>query len=392
MNRTRTQTPTSLQILSLSVLFFLLLSTFTAMAQISIQIGISRDKAVRTMVANGYEQIKILDKGFKTVKAQACLNGSLHVVRIDSKYRVKKLQRLGACRNRVSIGALEKNLENSGYTRIVMERQNGNFVAIACRNEARFRITYTSQGELLQRRNIGQCEAIFEPNDVRKVLRDKGYNRIRFTDRRLPWYTAQACNRKTKYELLLTRYGDIRKSTKIGNCAPPVNPNKLAAFLNKRGYDRVEIIDKKLPTYRAAACSKNDRVELDLNRYGAITSRQVIGKCTQRMQEQEIARLLRREGFSRIKVARASNGNFEVSSCYQGYEKFATLSAYGELLFERDGKRCAARNLRQVNKNLSDRGFRNLEYYAEGCRKGKRIRITLDKNGDRIGRENLGNC
>jgi len=363
-----------------------------SMAQFSIEIGISRDKAVRAMSNKGYSQINVVRKGFKTLRAEACLNGTKYLVRVDHKYRVSNQQKLGFCRSTVTAEAIEQNLINNGYERVVIERQNRRFVAIGCRDGVRTRITFSSQGELLQRRNIGQCQEIFDPNDVRKVLRDAGYNRIKFLDRQLPWYRAEACQNSTKFELLLTRYGQIRKSTPVGRCALPLQPNQLKNFLVRKGYDQVEVINDRPPRFQATACLNNDRFELELSRYGDITSREVIGQCRSTMGKQEIADLLRSEGFTRISIDQNQNGGFEVSACLDGFQKFAVLSRFGELLSERDGKRCKSRRVSDVLQTLSDRGFRKTKIFSEGCRRGRKIRIQYDANGDEIRRERIGAC
>ncbi|MDJ0614054.1 MAG: hypothetical protein QNJ29_10285 [Rhizobiaceae bacterium] len=371
---------------------FLTVTPSTTHAQFTIEIGISRDKAVRAMLNNGYSQINVVRKGFKTVRAQACLNGKKYLVRVDDKYNVSNQQDLGFCRGTVTAKALEQNLINSGYERVVIERQNGQFIAIGCLNGTRTRITYSSQGEILRRRNIGQCREIFEPNDVRKVLRDAGYNRIRFLDRQLPWYRAEACQNNTKFELLLTRYGQIRRSDVIGQCAPELRARDLRAFLRNKGYSQIEIIDDRLPGYQVAACFNNDRFDLELSRYGDITSRQPIGKCRTRMNEDEIARLLRSEGFTRISVKRQNNGNFNVSACLDGYQKFAVLSRFGELVSERDGNRCQSQRISEIFQTLKEGGFRKNKIFSESCRRGRKIRIEYNFSGDEIGRQRIGGC
>jgi len=200
------------QIACLMMVVFLAFHFSTeAKAQFTISIGISAAKATRAMVSMGYTQIQIVRKGFKTVRAHACQNGVRYAVRVDHKYNVQNTEKIGVCRNTVPIENIQQNLEKQGYTRVVMENQNGNYVAIACQGDQRVRIVFSQQGRVLKRRAIGVCEKILEPNDIRRLLRDAGYNRINFTDRQLPWYVAEACLDNTRFELLLTRYGDVRK-------------------------------------------------------------------------------------------------------------------------------------------------------------------------------------
>ena len=361
-------------------------------AQFSIEIGISRDKAVRAMLDRGYSQINVVRKGFKTVRAEACLNGTKYLVRVDHRYNISNQQKLGFCRGTVTAEALEQHLINSGYERVVIERQNGRFIAIGCRDGVRTRITYSAQGERIQQRNIGQCEDIFQPNDVRKVLRDAGYNRIKFIDRQLPWYRAEACINRSKVELLLTRYGQIRRSTPIGTCAPELRPDNIIPYLEEKGYYQVRIIDDRLPQYNVAACLNNNRFDLEVGRYGKISNRKVIGKCQNAMNSNEIVELLRAEGFKRIKVEQNPSGGFDISACLEGYQKFATLSRFGELISERDGDRCKSRRVSEIHRDLKEKGFRNVQFYSESCRRGRKIRISYNSAGHEVGRERLGGC
>ena len=84
--------------------------------------------------------------------------------------------------------------------------------------------------------------------------------------------------------------------------------------------------------------------------------------------------------------------SFEISSCLDGYQKFATISAFGELLEERDGNRCKPRTVSKIFDDLENRNFKEIEFYAEACKRGRKIRVHYDQNGDRIRRENLGAC
>jgi len=178
-------------------------------ANINIQFGMSKGDVVRILLGKGYSQIQVHYTGFKTGKAYACKDGLKYNVKVDIKGRIKGASKIGNCRNQVTERQVRRNLEANGYTRIVIDEQNRNYVAIGCKGKQRARLVISQQGELLQRRNIGNCQDILAPSDIRQVLRDKGYNRISFTDRQLPWYVAEACLKNRKIELTLTRYGQV---------------------------------------------------------------------------------------------------------------------------------------------------------------------------------------
>ena len=162
--------------------------------------------------------------------------------------------------------------------------------------------------------------------------------------------------------------------------------------MREKGYDRVFVINENPPRYQVEACSDSTRYEVTLNKYGSITDRQRIGDCNPIVDKQQIAQLLRQEGFTRVNIQQRQNGNFKITACFEGYQKLINLNRYGELLEEVDGKRCTSRSITEITKSLTGRGFKRAKFYAEACRKGRRVRIELDKYGDQIGRERIGNC
>lgn len=369
-----------------------LVQTHEVQAQINLEIGISAAKAIRAMQNQGYRQIQIVRKGFATVEAEACKDGKRYRVRVADGYRVRNTQELGFCRNTVPVEAIEQNLLKRGYTRIVTENQNEKYVMLACQGNTRVRLVFSRQGQLLQERRVGQCRQELEPNDIRQVLRDQGYNRIKFTDRQLPRYVAEACLDGRRYELAINRFGEVRNRNRIGRCAKPINPAQLSQLLGDKGFDRIEIINDAPPVFTARACNNADRVALEIDRFGTIISRRVVGACRAEIGEEEIVNLLSKEGFRRISVDRNRRGEFEVEACLSGKRKLATLSKYGELLEETDAGDCEARSVKDIHDRLKNRNFDDLVFYVEGCRNGRKIRFTYDQFGDRIGRERLGGC
>ena len=376
----------------LSALLIALCLSTTARAQISINIGISSAEANRTLVDNGYSQIELYRKGFKTANARACKDGIRYDVKVDNKRRVKSAKKIGHCRNQVTQDQVRQNLVANGFDRVLIEEQNGYYVAIACRDGKRSRIIITRQGRIEQNRNIGRCQDALQPTDVAEQLRQRGYDRVFFTDRQLPNYVAEACLQNRKFELVLNRFGEIRSERRIGRCEPPLDPKNLVRFLQDKGYDRIDVINARLPRYRVEACLKEQRLDVSLNEYGQIIDREVIGRCNAPVSEEEIANILKEEGFSRININRNNRGVFDISACLQGAEKLIKLSRFGELISERDNGVCESRSVKEISDNLRGRGFDQLKFYSEGCRRGRLVRIYFNEFGDRVGRERLGNC
>ncbi len=195
-----------------------------------------------------------------------------------------------------------------------------------------------------------------------------------------------------KLELLINRFGEVKQERKIGRCNSPIDGRNLAKVMREKGYDRVSIINAKPPRYQVEACSKNVRFDITLNQYGKITERNRIGECNPAVTPEQIAQLLRKEGFTRINIKQRQNGNFKISTCHQGYEKQIKLNRYGELLEEIDGNKCVSRSVSQISDAMRERGFRKAKFFVEACRHGNKLRIELNRNGDLVGRERIGSC
>lgn len=382
----------ALSALIFSVFALVIIATLPSKAGLKINIGMSKGDVVRILSSKGYSQIKVYDTGFKTGKAYACRNGLKYNIKVDKKGRIKGEAKIGSCRNQVNQEQVRRNLQANGFSRIVIDEQNSNYIALACKGRQRIRLIISQQGELLKRRSIGNCRNSLAPNDVRQVLRDKGYNRIEFIDRQLPRYVAEACFEGRKLELLINQFGEVEKQRRLGRCNPPINANNLVNVMREKGYDRVSIISQNPPRYQLEACAENVRFNVTLNQYGKITERSRVGECNTNVDQKQIVQLLRQEGFTRINIKQRQNGNFRVSACLDGYEKRIKLNRYGELLEEVDGQQCASRSVREVSDNLNGRGFKKAAFYAEACRNGNKIKITLNQYGDDIGRERIGRC
>lgn len=361
-------------------------------AGLNIQFGISKGDITRILLKNGYSQIQVHDKGFKTGRAYACKDGIKYDVKVDIKGRIKGSSKIGNCRNQVTEKQVRRNLEANGFTRIVIDEQNSNYVIVGCKGRQRTRLIISLQGELVQRKNLGKCQDVLEPNDVRQALREKGYNRIQFTDRQLPRYVAEACLNNRKVELLINRFGKVRDERRIGSCNPPIDGRNLVKVMREKGYNRISVINNTPPRYQIEACTKNIRYDITLNRFGNITQRKRIGDCNPAVNQEQLTQVLRQEGFSRINIEKRQNGNYRITACFEGAEKRIRLNRYGELLEEVDGQKCASRSISQINDAMKNRGFKRAKFYIEACRGGNKLKIQLNQYGDLVGRENIGSC
>ena len=363
-----------------------------ASSQVSIQFGLSKAKVIRELSRKGYDQIEIYDRGMTSVWARACKGGVRYRVRINLRMKLSGIDEIGQCRRFLTVEEVQAQLRNLGYRRINIEDQNGFYIAVVCNRGARTRVTMSHFGEIKNQKNIGRCKDVFEPTDIATVLREQGYNRINFTDRQLPTYVAEACLNNDRLKLELNRFGKLRRQTRIGRCDPPIDPTTLYAVLRDKGYNRIQILDDRLPRYVAHACRGNNQLKVTLNRYGRVTDETKIGNCASAVTVNQVEKLLEDNGFTRVHVQVNGVGAFDIIACLEGQKKIIKLSRYGELVDEADDGACETRSLRKVRDALLNSGMRGVKFYAEACRKKRRIRIHLNEFGERIGRERIGSC
>lgn len=372
-------------------------------AQFTIQFGSSDGKLRRKLREAGYSEIEITKRGFKSNRANACIDGVRYALKMSSSGRVRNRSRIGRCRSLVTIEQAQTILEREGYKRIVIE-ENGSvpYIAIACLRRDRFRVRINKHGEIIGTRNLGRCQKRLRPDDVAAKLRDEGYNRIRFTDRQLPRYVAEACNRSNrKIELRLNRFGEIQRKRRVGRCEPPVRARDIPRLLADRGLDRIEMIRSKPPRYRAEACRGTDRVELIVGRFGGIRREEKVGRCASPLSQDQLARAMRDNGYTYVRFAELAGGrargpddNYSTTACRKQSRLQLTFNRFGELVEKKElNGRCVSPQIGNVLERLNDRGLRRVRIYAEGCRNGRKLRFEIDPFfGTRSNRERIGSC
>ena len=368
------------------------MATNQAAAQISIQLGGDFGHAKRALVQKGYTQIRLVGQGFTKFQVEACLNGIRYWFKSDSRGRINKNRQIGRCQSTININQAEQILASQGFTRINIEDRGGKFIAVACFNNERVRIRVNHLGQIGNRRVLGRCQQSLSPADVSATLQREGYTRIKFINRRLPVYVAEACLGKRKFRLELDEFARTLSQKRLGKCRGPIDARRLVNYLEDQGYSRVVIIDDRLPRYVAEVCKARKRFELTLNRYGDVIDRYKVGNCATRVDRRDIVSKLRAQGGTRINVVREDNRGFVIEACLEGERMRIDINPYGELKEERSLGECPRLSIRQVTNQLEKRNFRDLVVYVQGCKKGKLIRFKLDEYGDRSERKILGRC
>lgn len=363
-----------------------------ANAQVNIQLGGDFGQAKRALIQRGYTQIRLVGQGFTKFQVEACLKGVRYWFKTDSRGRINQNRKIGQCQRNVSIERAQEILASHGYTRINMEDRAGTYMAIACFGNDRVRVAINHLGQLGARRVLGSCREAMSPSDVSAALRREGYTRIKFIQRQLPVYLADACLGKRKFRLELDQFARTLSEKRIGDCRGPIDQRRLVQFLENQGYSQVVIIDDQLPRYVAEVCKARNRLELTLNRYGDIIDRYKSGSCATRIDRRQIVQRLRDQGGSRINVVREDSRGYLIEACLEGEVIRFEINPFGELINERNLGQCKRFSIKQVKNRLAKRDFDDLEFYVQGCKNRKLIRFKVNEYGDRSERQVLGRC
>lgn len=383
-----------LRVLSVSVFIALSFSViFAASAQVRIELGNSGAELKRALISEGYSQVRIIKQNFGATTLEGCLDGTRYRLKILFTGRTKRRNKVGTCRSEISVEQAQQILVKQGYNRIDIETRRNDYLAIACFDGDRLRVSIDRHGKVQQQRRLGRCERNrLSPSDIKADLKRQGYTRIKFTDRQLPRYVAEACRGLKRVELIIARDGDVRRENEIGRCRRAVDPRNLVKIMQQAGFEQVKVIDDQLPLYIVEACRKNQKTEFTLNRFGRIIDQYKLGKCKPLLNRAQLLSMVKSRKLTRAKIISQNNGIRIVSLCDGAARKHVTYNAMGEVLGEETKAQCRSNSVVDVYKAFVKQKISGIRFFAEGCRKGKKIRIELSNIGDPVGRETLGRC
>lgn len=365
------------------------------LAQLSVEIGGSSQSIVRSLENAGYSEVQITKSGFSSIRAQACFQGgrySLKIKRFSGK--VRRVAKIGECRPALGPKGVAAKLHADGYRRIsIDEGKGGGYNVVACTRGQRFRLRVNQYGDTLKRSKLGRCRQRLSVGEISQRLREDRFNRVRMVDENKGRYVFEACRGANKLRLRVGRDGRIQRERRIGSCRPPINHWNIPGILAEKGFDRITVVDKKLPVYRAEACRKLKLIEVRLNRFGEIRKQTKIGDCDPPLNKAQVVRMIRQSGANRIDVRVDSSGAFVATSCHRGKQVRSRFDKYGKL-FDRDviGKCAPPPHLGKILRGFGERNFTDMQVYVEGCRKGRRVRIEIDRYGEVIDRKRIGRC
>ena len=340
----------------------------------------------------GYSRIQTRRQG-AFVSASACREGRSYQFGFNRRGDVTDRQDVGPCRsNGMTKERLAELLQREGYRRIVItDDQLPRYAAEACRNGDRLRLQMNRRGIIRSERRIGQCGRQLDPNTIAALLERNGFDRVEVVDKRRPPYVAQACRDQNKFEISIGRYGRLLDERRIGRCRTRINPANLAQILGKDGYDRVNPLRTNRAPYLVEACKGNALVELTIGRFGRIRNEERVGRCAAPVTKDALVAKLQQQGYINVGVKKAANG-WRADVCREENKLALAIDAYGDVLRERKAGECQSQTVLQVLKTLESRGANKTRIVVEGCYRGSQYKWAFDRLGNRTGRTRLGNC
>lgn len=382
--------------IKLAALFFsltLLAMSPNASAQgIQFQLGLSDGMILNVMGSNGYTDVRITKKKLTKARAEGCRAGKRYDVEIGFDGRIRKFKEIGTCRNQINPNIARKILRQKGYQKIFVNAEGNHFAAVACRGNRRFRISMNLFGEIQAEKYLGRCAGSLSQHDVAALLRAQGFSRIVVKRGSRGNYAAEACRGDRRLGLVVNVNGAIVREQRIGRCDPAIHPASIPTLLARYGFSRIEVVDRKLPRYLAHACRGNERLEIAMNRFGEIRDERRIGRCDPPLTASALEQHLRNAGFIGVKIVDHRPNGFTAEACEDANLLRIELTIFGETISQNRIGQCPTRPIGDVISELERRGLSSTAIFVEGCRRSRRVRVELDRTGEEIGRKVLGRC
>ncbi|MEE9314064.1 MAG: hypothetical protein V3V02_05380 [Rhizobiaceae bacterium] len=354
--------------------------------------GFTREDAVSSLHRDGFTEISAERRG-RRITATACRQNRRYELAFNRRGQLTNRRDIGSCAavglNRAQI---EEIMHTEGYTRVVVtDDQLPKYVAEACRGNDKIRVTMNRRGRVRSERRIGDCARQFNPGNLKALMQDKGYDRIKIVDDRRPPYVVRACKGADRMEVSIGRYGRLRRQNRLRACRSVIDPTTIAGVLQSNGYDRVRVLRKNRTPYLAEACKNDNLIELTIGRYGRIQKEERVGRCSQPITETALKDKLSKEGFINVGLTRRGDG-WRAEVCRNEVKVAIRIDAYGDLVRERNIGACTSHTVLDVLKKLENRGAQQTSVQVIGCYRNTKYRWIFDRLGNRTGRERVGRC
>ncbi len=357
---------------------------------------------------NGYHDARIVKRKLTIVRAEACKGNTRFLVKISILGKITSTSKIGNCGSQQTgrkphdtRKQIVKTLRIEGYREIETYQAQGLWGATACLQLRRFRLEYNTSARLLRREDIGSCRRQgLTSDDITNRLKAAGYRRVVITDAELPRYKAEGCFEGDRYAIVMNQRGIVQSERRIGSCEKQFNPRNMIVHLEKRGYNRIKVIERRRPPYLAEACKGDSRVKVAVGRFGRIRDEQRIDSCRKAITANQVVGYLTNQGYDRVRVLRGNRLPYIAEACKGTGLVELAIGRYGKIRKEEPVGRCSAPLTQELmQEKLIDLGYSNFRiqrrgggWRAEGCKQELRVNVRLDAYGDVIRENTIGKC
>jgi len=361
------------------------------------------DRALARILRNsGYTDMVITKRAFTLTTTEACRAGEKFKVKVSILGQIISVTKIGKCTPAFNSRQAVKIMQRDGYRDIDARPRGSNVIATGCHTNRKYELTFNRRGDLINRDRLGRCgQNGLTPEQIRADLRKKGYDRVRFTDDRLPKYVAEACLDKSRMRLNINGRGQIRRERRIGSCPGAINPANLSAVLRQQGFTRIEAVQDRRAPFLMRACRDATKLELIISRYGDLLNETKIGQCRRRQSAQQVAESLTERGYDRVRILRGNRAPYLLEAC-QGRDMMElTIGRSGRIRREERVGRCAQPlNREQMVTKLTDAGYSNVElenrtgrgWRAKACKGDVKLTLNYDLHGNLVKEKRVGSC
>jgi len=276
------------------------------------------------LTKQGLDKISVTATGRGNFIASACDYDQRVRLKINTYGEVLRRSVTGQCQRGLSVGEICRQLREDGFTRIEVVRKNQRRLIIeACFKEDRMRLRLGARGYIQRQNIIGTCARPIRPQNIARRLGELGYRRIKVIDNQLPVYQAKACLKNSLMRIQMNRYGEVISASRLGQCSPRLNRQQIVKMLRQRGANRIEILSSDSTGFRAAACYRLERRQYRIDPYGVILKRRVVGRCTQAPRLDSVLKQFRSRGMKNLRLlveACRNNRRFQIEIDQYGDE------------------------------------------------------------------------
>ncbi len=189
--------------------------------------------------SEGYTRISFTDRQPPRYVAEACRESERLKLVIDAFGLILDSTRLGRCSSAISSDQIVRIMEDKGYSRVqLISSQRDRYIAEGCRSGQRFEVTLNRWGDVANEVFLRQCRNAFSEEQIETAMRENGYKNVSVR-RDGQNFVTRGCRDNRYNEIVLSQFGELVNRRDLGSCDAP-KINDLAETLRSRGLSKLK--------------------------------------------------------------------------------------------------------------------------------------------------------